>query len=103
MRPIANEQIPLGFTIVPFDVKSLFISVPLTEAIRIILNHVYNRKEISTLSAKNKIKKLLILCTKNVHFTLNNESYEIPPRTPFSKCIFGGTRKHIGPQIASRC
>ena len=48
MGKIKNEQIPLGFTMVSFDVKSLFTSVPLTETIDIILGRVYNRKEIST-------------------------------------------------------
>ena len=60
---------------VSFDVKSLFTSVPLTETIDIILDRVYNRKEISTALTKNEIKKMLTLCTKNVHFTLNNEIY----------------------------
>ena len=62
MGKIKNEQIRLGFTMVSFDVKSLFISVPLTEIIVIILDH-----------AKNNMKMLLTLCAKNVHFTLNNE------------------------------
>ena len=70
-----NKKIPLGFTIVSFDVKSLFSSVPLTETIDFILDRVYNRKEISNVLTKNEVKKLLILCTKNVHFTLNNEIY----------------------------
>ena len=48
MGKIKNEQIPLGFTMVSFDVKSLFTSFPLTETIDIILDRVYNRKEIST-------------------------------------------------------
>ena len=48
MGKIKNEQIPLGFTTVSFDVKSLFTSVSLTETIDIILDRVYNRKEIST-------------------------------------------------------
>ena len=73
MGKIKNEQIPLGFTMVSFDVKSLFTSLPLTET-DIILDHVYNRKEISTILPKNVMKKLLT-CTKNVHFTLNNEIY----------------------------
>ena len=60
---------------VSFDVKSLFTSVPLTETIDIILDRVYNRKEISNVLTKDETKKLLTLCTKNVHFTLNNEIY----------------------------
>ena len=58
-----------------FDVKSLFTSVPLTKTIDIILDRVYNCEEISTVLTKNEMKKLLILCTKNVHFTLNNEIF----------------------------
>ena len=75
MGKIKTEQVPLGFTMVSFDVKSLLTSVPLTETIDIILERVYNHKEISTVLTKNEIKKLLTLCTKNVHFTLNNEIY----------------------------
>ena len=55
MGKIKNEQIPLGFTtMVSFVFKSLFTSVPLTETIDIILDHVYNCKEISTVLAKMK-------------------------------------------------
>ena len=75
MRKIRYEQIPLGFTMVSFDVKSLFTSVQLTEPIDIILDRVYNGKEISTVLTKNEMKKLLTLCTKGLHFTLNNEIY----------------------------
>ena len=75
MGKIKNKQIPLGFTLVSFDIKSFFTSVPLTETIDITLDRNYNRKEISTVLTKNEIKKLLIFCTKNVHFTLNNEIY----------------------------
>ena len=72
MEKMKNEQIALGFTMVSFNVKSLFTSVPLTETIDIILDRVYNRKEILTkiVLTKNEMKKLLTLCTKNVHFTL---------------------------------
>ena len=75
MGKIKNEQIPLGFTMASFDVKLLFTSVPLTETIDIILDRAYNRKKISTVLTKNEMKKLLTLCTKSVHFTLNNEIY----------------------------
>ena len=60
---------------VSFDVKSLFTSVLLTKPINIILDHAYKRKEISVVLAKNRMKKLLTLCMKNIHFTLNNEIY----------------------------
>ena len=53
----------------------MFTSVPLTETIDIILDRVYNRKEISAVLTKNEMKKLLTLFTKSVHFILNNEIY----------------------------
>ena len=75
MGKIKNKQIPLGFTVASFDVKSLFTSVLLTETIDIILDSVYNHKGISTVLTKNEMKKLLTLSTKNLHFTLINEGY----------------------------
>ena len=64
MGKIKSEQIPLCFTMVSFDVKSLFTSNLLTETIDVILDCVYNRKEISTILTKSEMKKLLTLCTK---------------------------------------
>ena len=60
---------------ISFDVKLLLTSIPFTETIDIILDCVYNCKEMSTILTKNETKKLLTLCTKNVQFTLNNEIY----------------------------
>ena len=47
---------------VSFDVKSLFTNVPLERTIDIILKRILTKKE---------MKELLLLCTKNVHFTFN--------------------------------
>ena len=56
--------------------------------------------------------KLLTSCTKNVHFTLNNEIYVqnhgIVMGSPLGPIlanvyIYGGIRKHIGSQIAWTC
>ena len=44
MGKIKNEQIPLGFTMVSLDLKSLFTSVPLTENKTIFLNLVVTMK-----------------------------------------------------------
>ena len=52
MGKIKNEQISLGFTMVYFEVKSMFTSLPLTEIIDIALDRVYKRKEISTVLTK---------------------------------------------------
>ena len=45
MGKIKNEQKPLGFAMASFDVKLLFMSVPLTETIDIIFARVYNLKK----------------------------------------------------------
>ena len=60
---------------VSFDVASLFTNVPLEETIEIILKRIYINKEITTDIPKQEMKELLILFTKNVHFTFNNETY----------------------------
>ena len=61
---------------VSFDVASLFTNVPLIkETIEVILKRIYINKEITTDIPKKEMKELLILCTKNVHFTFNNETY----------------------------
>ena len=101
---------------VSFDVKSLFTSVLLTEPIN-ILDHAYNHKEISVVLAKNRMKKLLTLCMKNIHFTLNNEIYVqndgVAMGSPLGLILANVftvelentlvPRKHIGSQIASTC
>ena len=58
-----------------FDVKSLFTNVPLDEAISIVLRKIYDEGKIETSIPRNVMKELLLLCTKNVHFTLNGDIY----------------------------
>ena len=72
---IQKQKVPDGYKMVSFDVASLFTDVPLEETIEIILKRIYISKEITTDIPKQKMKELLILCTKNVHFTFNNETY----------------------------
>ena len=72
---IKNEQIPLGFTMISVEVKSLLTSIPLTGTINIILDHVYNCKQMLTVLTKDEMKKMLPLSGKNVNFILNNKIY----------------------------
>ena len=58
---------------VSFDVKSLFINVPLDRTINIILRKIYNHKELETPITRCEMKEMLTLCTKNVHFTCNRK------------------------------
>ena len=68
MNKVKNERIPQGFSMVSFDVKSLFTSVPLEKTIDIALERIYLRKEIVTILTKNEMKNLLIICTKKCPF-----------------------------------
>ena len=49
--------------------------MPLEKTIEIILRRIYTDKEINTNIPKREMKELLYLCTKNVHFSYNNEIY----------------------------
>ena len=93
MNKVKNERIPQGFSMVSFDVKSLFTSVPLEKTIDIALERIYLRKEIATILTKNEMKNLLILCTKNVHFTFNNDIYiqndGVAMRSPIGPILAG--------------
>ena len=60
---------------VSFDVKSLFTNVPLERTINIILKKIYVEKLIITDIKEKELKGLLMLCTKQVHFSFNNEFY----------------------------
>ena len=65
-------EVPNGYQIVSFDVKSLFTNVPLDWTIDIVLRRIFDKNEVQTLVTRSEMKELLILCTKNVHFTFDN-------------------------------
>ena len=69
MRPRPNR------IMISFDVVSLFTNVPLEKTIDIILKKVYREKLIKTKIKRNDMKELLYLCTKEGHFTFNDEIY----------------------------
>lgn len=60
---------------ISFDVVSLFTNVPLEKTVDIIINKVYKEKKIKTKIKADKLRELLYLCTKEGHFTFNNETY----------------------------
>ena len=76
IEQIRIKQVPDGYKMVSFDVKSLFTNVPLEKTIEITLKRIYERKEINTSISKKEMKQLLTLCTKNVHFTYDNKVYQ---------------------------
>ena len=68
-------QRPDHYKLISFDVSSLFTSVPLEYTINIILKRIYDNQEVQTSIEREVMKELLLLCTKNVHFTFNNKIY----------------------------
>ena len=72
---IKGTKAPEGYVMISFDVVSLFTNVPLQRTIDIILHKIYTEKKITTKIPRNKMKELLLLCTQEVPFTFNGESY----------------------------
>ena len=64
-----HKKVPEAFQMLSLDVKSLFTNVPLEATIDVILRIIYTNQELTTSLTKKEIKELLLLCTKNVHFT----------------------------------
>ena len=73
---VNRMNIPKDHRFISFDVKSLFIYVPLDFTISVILRRIYGENEIHTNIKSSEMKELLLLCTKNVHFTFNNDIYQ---------------------------
>ena len=57
------------------DVKALFTNVPLKYTIDLVLKRIFDNHEISTSVTRNEMRKILLLCTKNVHFTFRDVVY----------------------------
>ena len=72
---IREMSIPDNYQLVSFDVISLFTKVPLDFTIDIALRRIYKDNDITTSIEQNDLKNMLIMCTKNVHFTFNNTIY----------------------------
>ena len=68
---IRSKKIPPDHELVSFDVVSLFTSVPLDFTIELILDKVYKDKIIKTKLSRSEMKKLLQICTKEIHFSFN--------------------------------
>ena len=56
--------------------KFLFTNVPLDYTINIILSRNNHDNELHSNISKKDMKKLLLLCTENVHFTFNSKIYQ---------------------------
>ena len=72
---VKKMKIPEGYKMISFDVVSLFTNVPLKHTIDIILRKIYKEKVITTKIKREQMRELLLLCTKEVPFTFNDEHY----------------------------
>ena len=75
IEELKQEKLSKEHKMLSFDVKSLFTNVPLNRTIDVILKRLYEKNEIVTSITKNEMKEMLILCTKNVHFTFESRTY----------------------------
>ena len=72
---IKGQNIPNNFKLIYFDVTSLFTNVPLDFTIDVILKRIYDKNEVNTNIPNQQMRDLLLLCTKNVHFSYNGDIY----------------------------
>ena len=93
IKLIKHEQIPNGYQMISFDVKSLFTSISLDKTNEIILQSICNCNEITTKIHKKVMKELLLLCAKEVHFAYSNGIHEqndgVDMRPPLGPVLAG--------------
>ena len=75
IQELKNMLPPNNYKVASFDVTSLFTNVPLDYTISIILKRIYDQGELETKISRKEMKDLLLLCTKNVHFSYDNKLY----------------------------
>ena len=72
---VRSKRIANGYELVSFDVVSLFTKVPLEYTIELILNKIYRDRIVKTKLKREEMKKLLQICTKEMHFSFNDVIY----------------------------
>ena len=60
---------------ISFDVVSLFTNVPLKQTIDIILRKIYDERKIKTKIPRQKMERLLLLCTQGTPFIFDGKMY----------------------------
>ena len=66
---------PSNFKLISFDGTSLFTNVPLDFTTDVILKRIYDENKVNANIPKQQMRDLLLLCTKNVHFSYNGDIY----------------------------
>ena len=71
----------------------MFTNVPIDATIHIINRRIYEFNESVTRITKNEMRELILLCTKNVHFTFNGETFtqtdEVAMGSPLAPILAG--------------
>ena len=70
-----TETLPVNYSMISFDVTSLFTNVPLDRTFDIIITGIYGKEEMATQLSRSELIQLLTLCTKQVPFSFNDEIY----------------------------
>ena len=76
INKLKGRSFPVGHSMVSFDVKNLFTNVPLDFTIDHILKQVYDEKILGCKLKRGDLKRLLQLCTKEMHFSFNDVIYK---------------------------
>ena len=69
---VTAKEVLSGYQMISFDVKSLSTNVSLDRKNDNVLRRTYDKDELETSRRRLEMKELLILWTKNVHFTFDN-------------------------------
>ena len=72
---IKTQKIPSNHQLVSFDAVLLFTNVLIDFTIDVIIKHIYENKEIQTNITKAEMKEIILLCTKDVHFTFCGKTF----------------------------
>ena len=69
IQEFKNILPPDDYKLISFDVTLLWTNIPLDYTISIILKRIYDHRELETKISRKEMKDLLLVYTKNVHFS----------------------------------
>ena len=89
---------------------SLLTNIPLEYTINVILKQIYDQRELETKISRKEMKELLLLCTKNEHFSYDNKLYSqkngIAMGSPLGPVIAGifmvDLERNVIPKLSTR-
>ena len=69
IQEFKNILPPDDYKLISFDVTLLLTNIPLDYTISIILKRIYDHRELEIKISRREMKDLLLVYTKNVHFS----------------------------------